>query len=91
MPLSTGESRDYTIAMVNDEDTPRNGRLRLLFTDAAGQGSRGPGAQSYTVPPIAPAVSGNYSLQVAAAAEDDSAHPTLSHRDVFVREDPTDK
>jgi hypothetical protein len=49
------------------------------------------GAQSYTVPPIAPAVSGNYSLQVAAAAEDDSAHPTLSHRDVFVREDPTDK
>jgi hypothetical protein len=43
MPLSTGESRDYTIAMVNDEDTPRNGRLRLLFTDAAGQGSRGPG------------------------------------------------
>jgi len=35
--LNVGESRDYTIAMVNDEDRPRAGKLRLVFTDAAGK------------------------------------------------------
>ena len=56
--LPAGTPRDYTIAMVNDEDRPRTGKLRLTFTGAAGKEiaavetefSLPPlGAQSYTV------------------------------------------
>lgn len=92
--LSTGEARDYTIAMVNDEDRPRSGRIRLVFTDAQGKEgtseevgfSLAPlGAQSYVVTLKAPPTPGSYSLQAIAAAEDDMTHPTISHRDVILQ------
>ena len=92
--LNTGESRDYVIAMVNDEDRPRSGKLRLVFTDAQGREagseemafSLAPlGAQSYLVTLKAPMSPGSYSIQAIAAAEDDTMHPTISHRDVILQ------
>ncbi len=98
--LNAAESRDYTIAMVNDEDRPRAGKLRLVFTDeedreAAAEEtpfSLAPlGAQSYTVTLKTPSAPGNYSLQAIATAEDESAHPTVSRRDVIVQQAATEK
>ena len=95
--LNAGEPHDYTVAMVNDEDRPRTGKLRLVFTDAAGKETTAAetpfslaplGAQSYTLTLQTP-VSGVYSLQATATASDDSAHPTISHRDVVVRDSAT--
>ena len=92
--LNTGESRDYTIAMVNDEDRPRTGKLRLMFIDAGSKEAAADdvsfslaplGAQSYTLTLKAPATPGKYSLQAVAVAQDDSAHATISRRDVMVR------
>ena len=92
--LNAGMQRDYTIAMVNDEDRPRTGKLRLVFMDAAGKEAAGEeapfslaplGAQSYTIPLRSAAMPGRYSLQAIATAEDDNAHPTVSHRDVVVQ------
>jgi hypothetical protein len=82
--------------MVNDEDRPRTGKLRLAFTDSAGnlaaaaetQFTLAPlGAQSYTLTLQMP-VGGVYTLQAMATATDDSAHSTISHRDVVVRNSP---
>ena len=92
--LNTAEPRDYTIAMVNDEDRPRTGKLRLVFTDAAGKEAAAEeepfslaplGAQSYSMTLKAPAAPGEYSLQAIATAEDELTHPTISRRDVTVR------
>lgn len=92
--LNTDESRDYTIAMVNDEDRPRTGKLRPMFMDSGSKEvaaeevpfSLAPlGAQSYTLTLKAPAAPGNYSLQAVAVAQDDSAHATISRRDVMLR------
>jgi hypothetical protein len=92
--LNAAEPRDYTIAMVNDEDRPRTGKLRLVFTDAAGKEAAAEeepfslaplGAQSFTMTLKAPAAPGEYSLQAIATAEDESTHPTISRRDVTVR------
>jgi hypothetical protein len=92
--LNAGEPHDYTIAMVNDEDRPRTGKLQLVFTDATGKETAAAetafslaplGAQSYTLKLRTPA-GGAYSLQAVAAATDDSAHPTISRRDVVVRD-----
>ncbi len=93
--LNAGAMQDYTIAMVNDQDRPRSGKLRLVFTDAAGKqlaAEERPfmlaplGAQSYTVTLKTPKAVGSYSLQAIAEADDESAHPTISHRDVMVRD-----
>lgn len=92
--LNTREERDYTIAMVNDEDRPRTGKLRLVFAGSDGNETTAGempfsltslGAQSYTLPLMAPAIPGNYSLQAIAIAEDDSIHPTISRRDVTLQ------
>jgi beta-galactosidase len=92
--LNTGEQRDYIIAMVNDEDRPRSGSLRLSFTDAGGKEAAAQdvpfslaplGAQSYLVTLKAPAAAGQYSLQAVASPEDDRDHPTISHRDVILQ------
>jgi hypothetical protein len=91
--LLPSEQHDYTVAMVNDEDRRRTGKLRLVFTDAKGQegiSSEVPfsleplGAQSYTFTVNAPAATGKYTVEAIAAPEDDSSHPTISHRDVSV-------
>jgi hypothetical protein len=93
--LNAAQPRDYTIAMVNDEDRERAGKLRLVFTDDAGNEAAAEeqpftlaplGAQSYTVTLKTPAAQGSYSLQAIATAEDDSAHPTISRRDVIVQQ-----
>ncbi len=91
--LKTGEPRDYTVAMVNDQDRPRTGKLQLIFTNAAGNSSATEmpfslpplGAQSYTIPFQAPAP-GAWTLRAIATPADDAAHPTISHRDVVVQD-----
>jgi hypothetical protein len=92
--LTAAESRYYTIAMVNDEDRPRAGKLRLAFTDASGKESVAEeqpfslaplGAQSYLIMLKTPAEAGKYVLSAIASAEDEAAHPTISHRDVMVQ------
>ena len=92
--LESGASRDYTVAMVNDEDRSRSGKLRLVLKDAEGKEaaseeasfSLGPlGAQSYTVTMKTPEAKGKYTLQAVATAEDDAAHSTISERNVMVQ------
>jgi hypothetical protein len=92
--LGANEPRDFTIAMVNDEDRPRSGMLRLSFTDAAGEEKAAKdvpfslaalGAESYTVTMKAPEAPGKYSLRAIASPADDSGHPTISHRDVILQ------
>jgi hypothetical protein len=91
--LNAAESRDYTIAMVNDEDRSRAGKLRLVFTDEAGREAAAEetafslaplGAQSYTMTLTTPTAQGEYSLQAIATAEDESGHPVISYRNVLV-------
>jgi hypothetical protein len=95
--LSTGEPRDFTIAMVNDEDRPRSGTLRLSFTNGDGKTAAESdvpfsllplGAESYTVTMKTPETLGKYTLQAIASAADDSSHPTISHRDVILKSSP---
>jgi hypothetical protein len=92
--LNTGEQRDFTIAMVNDENRPRSGTLQLSFSSADGQTranesvafSLAPlGAQSYTVSMKTPEAPGEYTLRAIASPVDDSDHPTVSHRDVLLQ------
>ena len=92
--LNTGEERDFTIAMVNDEDRARSGTLRLVYTDAEGkeaEAGEAPfaleplGAQSYLIPLKAPAAAGKYSLKALATPDDDRGHPTVSRRDVILQ------
>ena len=81
------------IAMVNDEDRPRSGALRLTFTDATAKSPQRlkshspshPSAQeSYLLTLKTPAAPGSYSLQAIATPSDSAAHPTVSHRNVTV-------
>ncbi len=98
--LNADETRDYTIAMVNDEDRPRAGKLRMVFTDEAGREAAAEetpfslaplGAQSYLITLKTPSVLGNYSLQAIATPEDESAHPVISHRDINVQKAVAEK
>ncbi len=98
--LNADEMHDYTVAMVNDKDRPRAGKLRLVFKDEAGREaaveetpfSLAPlGAQSYLVTLKTPSALGKYSLQAIATAEDERAHPVISHRDVIVKKAAAEK
>jgi beta-galactosidase len=91
--LNAGESRDFTVAMVNDEDKLRSGTLRLVFTSADGKEAAAEempfslpplGAQSYTVTVKTPAAPGKYTLQAIASPSDEPGHPTISHRDLAI-------
>jgi hypothetical protein len=93
--LKPGETRAYTVAMVNDDDRPRAGKLCLVFTGADGkdaaqedeQFSLAPlGAQSYTISLAAPQAPGEYTLRAVAAPEDDGSHPSISLRKVSIEE-----
>ena len=92
--LNTGEPQEFTIAMVNDEDRPRAGTLRLSFTSEDGKTAAAEnvafslaplGAESYTVTLKTPELPGKYSLQAVASPADDRDHPTISHRDVILK------
>jgi hypothetical protein len=92
--LNAGEQHEFLIAMVNDEDRTRTGKLRLSFTDANGKEATAEelpftlaplGAETYTVALKAPDAVGSYSLQAVATPADDSAHMILSHRDVELK------
>jgi hypothetical protein len=92
--LNTDEQKDFTIAMVNDEDRPRSGTLRLAFTCADGKSTAAQevafslaplGADSYTITLKAPATPGKYTLEATASPTDDKNHPTISHRDVMLK------
>ncbi len=91
--LNTGEQRDFTIAMVNDEDRQRSGTLRLALTTADGKSTAAQevpfslaplGADSYTIALKAPQTPGKYTLEAIACPTDDKDHPTISRRDVIL-------
>jgi len=75
--------------MVNDED--RRARVNCAWYYRCSRKGKsgwrdsvysGPlGAQSYTITLKTPAEPGKYALQAIAASEDNSAHPTISHRE----------
>jgi len=92
--VNAGDKINFTVAMVNDEDRPRKGMLRLVYANSDGKErasaeqpfSMAPlGAQTYVIELKAPDAAGSYTLQAVASAEDDSAHPTISSRNVAVR------
>ena len=91
--LNTGEEKEFTVTMVNDEDRPRAGTLRLAFTSADGQSTAAQevpfslaplGADSFVITLKAPATPGEYTLDAMACPTDDKGHPTVSHRDVIL-------
>jgi hypothetical protein len=80
--------------MVNDEDRPRSGTLRLVFASDDGKTTAAEelpfsllplGADSYTVAMKTPHIAGSYSLQAIAMPADDKDHPTISQRNVVVQ------
>jgi len=92
--VKPGEQRDFTIAMVNDNDHTRSGTLQLAFLDADGRQATAEslpfalaslGAMSYTVTLSAPDTPGAYSLQAIASPSDDAGHSTISKRNVIVQ------
>lgn len=92
--LNTGEPHNFTIAMVNDEDRPRSGKLRLVFTAPDGKQTSAEdvpfslaplGAESYTVSMNTPKAAGKYSLQAIASPTDDADQPTISQRNVTLQ------
>ena len=92
--LPTGEPHDFTIAMVNDEDRPRSGKLRLVFTAPDGKQTAAEdvsyslaplGAESYMVSMKTPGTPGKYSLQAIASPAEDTSQPTISQRDVILQ------
>ena len=92
--LPTEQQRDFTVAMVNDEDRSRSGSLRLAFTAADGKDAATAetsftlpslGAQSYVISIKTPAQPGAYTLRAMASPSDDAGNPTISHRDVELR------
>jgi hypothetical protein len=91
--LTTGQLHRFNIAMVNDEDRKRTGKLRLSFVDASGKQiaaheepfSIDPlGANTWYLQVQVPGAPGSYSLQAVATPDDDTANPTISHRDVVL-------
>lgn len=91
--LLTGEEREFTIAMVNDEDRARSGKLRLVYTNSMGKESTAGmvsfsleplGAQSYLIALKAPEEVGKYSLQAIALPTDQPGHTTVSQRNVMI-------
>ena len=91
--LNTGEQKEFTIAMVNDEDRQRSGTLRLAFTSLDGKSaavqevpfSLAPlGAESYVISLKAPGTPGKYTLEAIASPADNKDRPTVSHRDVIL-------
>ena len=98
--LGTGEMRDFTIAMVNDESRPRSGTLRLSFTNDDGKITAAEdrafsiaplGAESYSITIRVPETAGKYTLRAVASPADVSDHSTVSSRDVVVQSLPTHK
>ena len=91
--LVAGSTRDYTVAMVNDEDRTREGTLRLVFKDASGHEAAAQehaftlaptGAESYTFTMQAPRAAGSYSVEAIATSKEAASDPTISHRDVEI-------
>jgi len=92
--LPSEEVRNYEIYLVNDDDRPKAGRLRLSFTDALGNEVAGQempfslaalGAQSYNASLKAPSPPGPYTLAAVACPDDDRAGPTISSRLVLIK------
>lgn len=92
--IDAGRPRELTVAMVNDEDRTRAGRLRFVFVDAADRRvdvgetpfSLPPlGAQTYQATVTAPAAPGDYRLEAVAVPDDAPDHPVASRRTVTLR------
>ena len=97
---SVNDAATYTIYMVNDEDRPRAGTLRLAFSDVNGARAAAQerpfslpplGAQSYSIELKSPVSAGSYVLQAIAEPADDATHPSISSRDVTLQLPPPGK
>ena len=91
--INVNELQYYTVAMVNDEDHPRAGRLRLAFLSTGGEEVNGKeipfqlaplGAQTFTVQLASPATPGAFSLRATAMADDAGNSPVSSERRVHI-------
>ncbi len=91
--LTTGQRHRFNIAMVNDEDRSRTGKLRLSFADASEKEIAGDevpfsieplGAETYSFEMKVPESVGSYSLRAIATPTDDTGNPTISHRDIVL-------
>jgi beta-galactosidase len=91
--LSAGQHHRFNVAMVNDEDRSRSGKLRLSFADASEKEIAGDevsfsleplGAETYYFEIKVPETAGSYSLRAVAAPVDEPGNPTISHRDVVL-------
>lgn len=91
--LPSEEVRNYEIYLVNDDDRPKAGRLRLSFIDALGKAVSEQempfslaalGAQSYNASLKAPSLPGSYTLAAVASPDNDIAGPTISSRVVLI-------
>jgi beta-galactosidase len=91
--LIAGQRHRFNVAMVNDEDRPRIGKLRLSFADASEKEIAGDdvpfsieplGAETYYFEIKVPETAGSYSLRAVANPVDDAGNPTISHRDVVL-------
>lgn len=89
--LEVGQVHRFNIAMVNDEDRTRAGKLRLSFVDASEKEIASDetsfsieplGAEAYFFEMKVPDAPCEYSLRAVATLADDSGNPTISHRNV---------
>jgi hypothetical protein len=85
---------DFTVAMVNDHDRSRTGKLNVSFSNAEGKEIPGEGlpfvlaplgAESFTITLKFPEAPGKYLVQAIAIPADDTGHTTISHRDTIVQ------
>jgi beta-galactosidase len=87
--LMAGETKLFTVMMVNDAATARSGSLSLEYVDAHGATVmrsekafhlQALGADSYNLTITAPTAAGGYTLQAKAMPVDDPGDATLSRR-----------
>ena len=92
--VKPGEIQDFVVAMVNDQDRPRAGKLRVSFSNIGGKEMAADelpfalaplGADSFTITLKTPEALGKYLVEATAIPADDKEHPTVSHRDTIVQ------
>ncbi len=92
--LTVGRLHRFNVAMVNDEDRARAGKLRLSFVDALEKESVSNevsfsieplGAETYYFEIKVPETPGSYSLRAVATPIDNIGNPTISHRNVVLQ------
>jgi beta-galactosidase len=92
--LHANENRSIQVMMINDEETPRNGMLKLILEEAGGDNLSQQvipfaissyGQETYTFELEVPGRTGNFWLKaIAMVPADTGAEPTVSRRHVAI-------